>query len=104
MAKIEAALTDVRKEGEWNSARLTGSIAPMVQCLAQEQMELRGKVGELCKEVNELGEQMSTPATTETTCDLKDLEVLEHELQQECAMQAACDLDLSTTVNQEELK
>lgn len=121
MAKMEGMLTDVRKENEWTGNRLAhvvapmvqclateqielrnklcGSIAPMVQCLATEQIELRNKVGDLTAEVQ-------TVATTaaETECSLKAADVLEQELQQECARQSACDLDLASTVNLEEVK
>merc|ERR1719359_2557331 len=96
MAKMEAMLADVRKDTEWNSSKLCGSIAPMVQCLATEQIELRNQVGQLTTE--------AATAAAETKCSLKDAEVLERELQQECAMQTACDLDLSSTMNVEELK
>jgi hypothetical protein len=90
MAKVEAALTDVRHESGLNRSRLVSSIAPIVQCMAVEQIELRNKL-------NNLTMQQDSPA-------LKDAEALEQELQQECAMQAACDLDLSATDDHEELK
>merc|ERR1719482_2665956 len=89
-------MVDVRKDADWNSSRLAGSIAPMVQCLATEQIELRNKVSEVTQQV--------ITATAETECSLKDAEVLERELQQECALQTACDLDLSSTLSVEELK
>jgi hypothetical protein len=103
MAKVEAVLMDVRKETEWNNARLSGSIAPIVQCLATEQIEFRNKLGHLSTKVSDLTNQIGSVAA-ETSYTLKEAEVLEHELQQECSLQAACDLDLSITANLEELK
>jgi len=103
MAKVEAVLGDVRKETEWDNARLSRSIAPIVQCLATEHIELRNKLGHLSTEVSDLTDQKASVAA-ETSYTLKEAEVLEQELQQECSLQAACDLDLSITANLEELK
>lgn len=100
MAKVEKMMVDVRKENHWNETRLSGCIAPLVQCLASEQIEMREKVAQLGAQVSEMA---STPMVSSAHM-LKDAEALEEELQQECAMQAACDLDLSTSDHVGELK
>lgn len=119
MAKMEAMMVDVRKDADWNSSRLAGSIAPMVQCLATEQIELRNKLCgsiapmvqclateqiELRNKVSEVTQQVITVAAETECTSVKDAEALEQELQQECALQTACDLDLSSTISVEELK
>lgn len=145
MAKVEAMVADVRKESEWSSSRISSCMAPIVQCIATEQielrnkvaciapmvqclameqieqrntvgdispvvqcigtqhMELRSKVAEISKEVDVLVAQTANTATT-SNIEEKNVELLEHELQQECAMQAACDLDLCSADNLEELR
>lgn len=104
MAKVDAALADVRKESEWSSTRLSGSIAPLVQCLAEEQIELRSKLGQLSKEVNTMTEEKTPVATEGKARVFKGEDALENELQQECTMQAAWELDLATSTDHEELK
>lgn len=83
---------------------VNGSIAPMMQCLAKEQMELQQKLDQLSTQVGDLRADTPTTVADAAACALKDAETLERELQQECAMQTACDLDLSNTVNVKELK
>jgi len=102
MAKVETVLADVRKETQWNETRLSGSIAPLVQCLASEQIEMREKLVQLAEEVSNM--EKAPAATDAVVCALKDADSLEQELQQECATQAACDLDLSTSNSLEELR
>jgi len=100
MAKVQAMLVEVRKENHWNETRLSGCIAPLVQCLASEQIEMREKIAQIGEQVNDLA---STTAASSGQA-IKDAETLEEELQQECTMQAACDLDLSTSDDLGQLK
>jgi len=102
MAKVESALVDAQKQNECQTAKLSSSLAPIVQCMATEQIELRNKLGQLSAQVND--SQRAVVSSEETSCAIKDAEALEFELQQECAMQAACDLDLSSKENLEELR
>jgi hypothetical protein len=95
MAKVEAALVEVRG----TDAKISSGIVPIVQCMATEQIELRNKLGQLFAEVS------ATPQESHSVpINLKDAEDLERELQQECAMQAASDLDLLNEENLDLLK
>lgn len=100
MAKVEKMMGEARKENHWNETRLSGCIAPLVQCLASEQIAMREKVAQIGEQVGELA-SVTTASSAQT---LKDAETLEEELQQECTMQAACDLDLSTSDDLGQLK
>jgi hypothetical protein len=113
MAKMEGMLADVRKENEWTGNRLSHVVAPMVQCLATEQIELRNKLnGSIAPMVQCLATEQielrntvgDLTAEAATVRDLKDAEKLELELQEECAKQSACDLDMASLVNVEEAK
>jgi len=124
MAKVETTLADVRKETQWTQTRLSGAIAPLVQCLAAEQIEMREKLAKVGAEVRcvspllqcvaaeqiEMREKLAqlggeaSEATCDIACTLKAAEALEQELQQECAMQAAYDMDMSNSDCLEELR
>jgi len=81
MAKMQAMLVEARKENHWTETRLSGCIAPLVQCLASEQIEMREKIAQIDAQVSDLA---STP-TASSTHTIKDAETLEEELQQEVA-------------------
>jgi hypothetical protein len=126
MAKVETALTNMSEDTQWNKTRLAGGIAPIVQCLAAEQIEMREKLGQLCatgvpsplvqciateqiemrEKVDQLCAEVSdmTSVQKASAASMKDDETLEQELQQECATQAACDLDLASGDGLEELR
>jgi len=105
MAKVENMLVEVRKENQCNETRLSGCIAPLVQCLAVEQIEMREKVAQLGSEVSNMASVEKASAAINVLAGIvKDAETFEHELQQECAIQAACDLAMSNSDCLQELK
>lgn len=126
MAKVETVLTNISEDTQWNKTRLAGGMAPIVQCLAAEQIEMREKLGQLCatgvpsphvqciaSEQIEMREKLGqlcaevsdmTSVQKVSAASIKDDETLEQELQQECATQAACDLDLASCDRLEELR
>merc|ERR1719326_1551023 len=44
LAKLEAAIANVQKDCSKVNAQVSGALAPMVQCLALEQVELRNSI------------------------------------------------------------
>jgi len=118
LAKLEAAIANVQKDCSKVNAQVSGalapmvqclaleqvelrnsmqnvkaqvasSLAPMVQCLALEQMELRNKVDDAVADINNLSATMPVDLADA----MKSLEDIEKDLQQDCALQAACDLE-----------
>lgn len=107
MQKLEESLVELRKEVKQNDSRLSSAVAPLVQCIAVEQIELRSTLQRLTNEaesstatplVCSVTPVVSDPAETGLTMDasvLKDLDELERELQQECAAEAEDYLSIS---------
>merc|ERR1712232_115778 len=103
--------------GEQTDKQVNKVLAPMVQCIALEQMDLHKKIGQIAADVcsaqlDTMKQDMSNLASlvapvvpswsssnmSEEMQDLvgtKTLEVFEKELQHECALQLAQDLHMS---------
>jgi len=101
MIKIDAALTDIRQQTQWNDSRLSCTIAPLVQSLATEHIELRNKLCQLDGEVDVL---KSSSATFDMALGCKDAARLELEFEQDLATLAASELDACAMDKLEDLR
>jgi hypothetical protein len=92
MAKVEDSLLELRSKVADHSSKLDGAIAPMVQSIAMDHIDLRNTLAQLSSEVagkiaQVEAEQLQTFASASSRHDdcnvLKQLEDLEMELQQD---------------------
>lgn len=107
MAKVDESLQHLQSRVADHDAKLDGVIAPMVQSIALDHIDLRNTLEQLrmevAKEPTELKEEQSQGH--ETCNALKKLEDLEIELQQECAARAEHELRLhQEAYNEKELE
>lgn len=97
------------------NAKASRILAPMVQCIALEQMELRNKISagalsipidDTMTHIHELsmGDRCSMPEKVVDADAMKTLSDVEKELEQDCVLQAVCDLQKAAQDDLERLR
>merc|ERR1719235_2725186 len=103
IAKLEASIVNVRSDLQQVNTKVSSGLAPLVQCLALEQVELRNMCNSLTpmmqcvaleqidarNKIDNLSDHKLESNAFDLTSAIKSLEDVEKELEKDCALQAA---------------